>query len=138
MTSANDFNRTIIEEFRSNGGQVSGNFSGFPLLLLTTIGAKSGQERTNPLAYHQDGDRLIVMASRAGSPTNPDWFHNLVANPSVTVEVGTETFEAQAEVPLDEERDRLFAQHLQAYPSFAEYEKRTTRKMPMVALTRKS
>ena len=137
MTNANEFNRTIIEEFRSNGGQVGGNFSGFPLLLLTTIGAKSGQQRTNPLAYHRDGDRWIVMASKAGSPTNPDWFHNLVANSDVKIEVGTETIDVKATVAAREERDTLYARQVAVYPQYGEYENRTSRKIPVVILTRR-
>ena len=95
----NDFNRGLIEEFRANDGKVSGDFAGSPLLLLTTTGAKSGQERVNPVVYTTDGDRTIVIASKGGAPTNPDWFHNLVANPEVTVEVPGETFSARPASP---------------------------------------
>ena len=137
MTSMNEHNRTVIEEFRSNGGHVGGPVEGRALLLLTTIGAKSGQKRTNPLMYHMDGDRWVVFASKGGSPAHPDWFHNVEANPSVTVEVGTETFEAQIEVFLGEERNRLYAQQVELYPQFSDYEQKTTREIPAVVLTRK-
>ncbi len=140
MTNTNDRNernRLLIEEFRSNEGKVSGGFAERPLLLLSTTGAKTRQQRTNPLMYLPDGDRWLVFASKGGAPTSPDWFHNLVANPTVTVEVGTEAFEADATVVTGEERDRLYAQQTQLYPMFAEYEQRTTRKIPVVALTRK-
>ena len=137
MTNWNDRNRLIIEEFRSNQGKVGGRFAGAPLLLLTTSGAKTGQLRINPLMYLPDGDRWIVFATKGGAPSSPDWFHNLVANPDVKVEVGTEIFEAIATVPTGGERDRLYARQAELYPLFAEYEQRTTRKIPVVALTRK-
>ena len=133
---ANDWNSKIIEEFHANGGKVGGPFEGAPLLLLTTTGAKSGQRRTTPLVYMPDGDRMIIFASKAGAPTNPDWYHNLVAHPQVTVEVGTETFEAQAIVITGEERDRLYAQQAARNPGFAEYETKTTRLIPVIALER--
>ena len=140
MTNTNDRNernRLLIEEFRNNEGKVSGSFAERPLLLLSTTGAKTGQQRINPLMYLPDGDRWLVFASKGGAPTSPDWFHNLVAHPIVTVEVGTEAFEADATVITGEERDRLYAQQAQLYPMFAEYEQRATRKIPVVALTRK-
>jgi deazaflavin-dependent oxidoreductase (nitroreductase family) len=136
MPDANDWNRGIIDEFRANGGQVGGQFAGAPLLLLTTTGAKSGLPRTNPMMYLADGDRLVVFASKAGAPTNPDWYHNLVANPTATVEVGTDRYEVDATVTTGEERDRLFARQAGLYPGFAEYEEKTTRTIPVVALTR--
>ena len=137
MTSRNDRNRPLIEEFRSNQGKVSGHFADAPLLLLGTSGAKTGQPRTNPLMFLPDGDRWIVFASKGGDPTSPDWYHNLVANPNVTVEVGTETFEAVATVLTDDERDGLFARQAELYPMYAEYQQRTTRMIPVVALTRR-
>ena len=137
MTNMNDRNRGIIEEFRSNEGKVGGGFAGRPLLLLATSGAKTGKLRTNPLMYLQDGDRWIVFASRGGAPKNPDWFHNLVANPVVTVEVDTEAFEGHAEAVIGDERDRLYARQAELYPQFGEYQSRTTRKIPVIALTRK-
>jgi deazaflavin-dependent oxidoreductase (nitroreductase family) len=133
---ANDWNTRIIDEFRANKGQVGGQFVGAPMLLLTTTGAKSGRQRTNPMMYLADRDRLIVFASKAGAPTNPDWYHNLVANPDVTVEVGAETFEATAETLIGAERDALYATQAERYPGFAEYEAQTTRVIPVVALRR--
>ena len=136
MTDWNDFNQQLIAEYRANGGQVTGQFAGAPLLLLTTIGAKSGQSRTTPLAYTADGDRLLVIASKGGAPTHPDWYHNLVANPEVTVELETETFPARATVPDGEERDRLFDQMAAQMPGFADYQRNTTRRIPVVVLER--
>ena len=132
----NDYNRHLIEEFRANGGKVSGQFEHTPLLLLTTIGAKSGQCRTTPLGYMPEGDRLIVIASSGGAPTHPDWYHNLVAHLQVTVEVGTETFDAIAVVAEDEERDRLWTKGVALYPSLAEHQAKTTRQIPVIALSR--
>ena len=132
----NDYNLHLIEEFRANGGKVSGQFEHTPLLLLTTIGAKSGQCRTTPLGYMPEGDRLIVIASSGGAPTHPDWYHNLVAHPQVTVEVGTEAFDAIAVVAEDEERDRLWTKGVALYPSLAEHQAKTTRQIPVIALSR--
>ena len=137
MTTWNERNLVVITEFRSNGGKLGGNFEGAPVLLISTKGAKTGLSRTNPLMYLPDGDRLIVFASKAGAPTSPDWFHNLVANPVVTLEVGTETFEADAEMVSSQERDRLYARQAELYPRFGEYETKTSRRIPVVALTRK-
>ena len=130
------FNQQIIEEFRANAGKVGGQFEGAPMLLLTTTGAKTGRRLTSPLVYAQDGDRLLVFASKAGAPTNPAWYHNLVANPTVTVEVGAETFEARATVVTGEERDRLYAEQAKRMPGFATYQQNTTRVIPVVALER--
>jgi deazaflavin-dependent oxidoreductase (nitroreductase family) len=135
--SAEDRNRPVIEEFRANAGRVGGRFEGIPLLLVTTTGARSGRTRVNPVTYLPDGERLIVFGSMGGAPTNPDWYHNLVANPLVGVEVGEERFEAEAEVVTGEERDRLYARQVARNPQFAEYERRTTRRIPVVALTRR-
>ena len=129
-----DFNTAIIEEFRANGGKVGGPFEGGTLLLLHTTGARSGQERVNPLVYARDGDNYLVFASKAGAPTNPDWFHNVVANPDVTAEVGTETLAFRARVAEDDERDRLWARQKELMPGFADYEARTTRRIPVVVL----
>ncbi len=137
MADRQDWNRAIIEEFRANGGKVGGMWEGRHLLLLTTTGAKSGQRRTNPTVYLHDGDRLLVFASKAGAPTNPDWYHNLLAHPQVTVEVGSETYEATATVLSGEERDRLYARQAQASPQFADYQAKTTRKIPVIALERR-
>lgn len=134
--SPHDFNQSIIAEFRANGGKVGGPFAGAPLLLLTTTGAKSGRRHTTPVMYNTDGDRLLVFASKGGAPTNPAWYHNLVANPQVTVEVGTERFDANAVALQGEERDRLYARHAAQYPGFAEYQEKTTRTIPVVALER--
>ena len=137
MSSYQDFNQMIIAEFRANGGKVGGQFASSPLLLLHTIGAKSGQPRTNPLAYVTDGDRFVVIASKGGGPRNPDWYHNLLAHPVVTVELGSERFEARA-TPVTEgpERDRLYAKMVERNPGFADYEQNTTRKIPAVILER--
>jgi len=136
MNSPNDWNKKTIEEFRANGGKVGGQFEGKPLLLLHTTGAKSKQPRINPVAYIADGDRLAVIASKGGAPTNPDWYHNLVANPRVTVEVGTEKCQAQATIAAEPERTRLYKQMVSVMPGFADYERNTTRIIPVIVLTR--
>ncbi len=133
-----DFNRSIIEEFRANDGRVGGQFEGSSVLLLTTTGARTGESRTTPVVYMQDGERMIVFASKAGAPTHPAWYHNLLANPTVTVEVGSETVDATAVVITGEERDRLFDRQAGRYPQFAEYAQKTTRRIPVVALERNS
>jgi deazaflavin-dependent oxidoreductase (nitroreductase family) len=135
MSSPYSYNQSVIEAFRKNGGSVPGPNR---LLLLTTTGARSGQPRTNPLAYSTDGDRLVVAASKGGAPSNPDWFRNLLANPIVTVELGGETFQARATVADEQERDRLYARHAELMPGFADYETKTTRKIPIVLLERLS
>ena len=137
MANRNDWNRQIIEEFRANGGKVGGMWEGRPLLLLTVTGAKTGQHRTHPVMYLRDGDRLLVFASKGGAPTNPDWYHNLVVHPEVTVEVGNETYEATATVLSGQERDQFYAKQAQLYPQFADYQASTTRKIPVVALERR-
>jgi deazaflavin-dependent oxidoreductase (nitroreductase family) len=129
-----DFNTAIIEEFRANGGRVGGPFRGAPMLLLHTTGARSGRERVNPLVYATDGDNYVVFGSKAGAPTHPDWFHNLVANPDVTIEVGTETVPHRARVAEGEEHERLWSRQKQAMPGFADYEAGTTRRIPVVVL----
>jgi deazaflavin-dependent oxidoreductase (nitroreductase family) len=130
----NDWNRKIIEEFRANEGRVGGNFAGRPLLLLHHHGARTGIERVNPLAYQKVGDTYAVFGSRGGSPRNPDWYYNLVANPDVVVEVGTETIPVHAHVAEGEERERIWERQKQLNPGFAEYEKRTGREIPVVVL----
>lgn len=132
------FNDSIISEFRQHQGEVGGPFKGAPMLLLTTTGAKSGMERTNPMMYLPDGDRYLVFASYAGRDENPAWYHNLVANPTVTVEVGNDRFAATAQVLQRSERDKFYAQQTALYPGFADYEKKTSRIIPVVALTRAS
>jgi deazaflavin-dependent oxidoreductase (nitroreductase family) len=136
MADANDWNTKIIEEFRANDGKVGGNFEGAPLLLLHTKGAKTGQDRVHPIMYLQAGDRYAVFASYAGAPSNPAWFNNLVANPDVTVEMGSETFKAHATVAERPERDRLYRQQAERYPGFAAYEAKTDRVIPVVLLER--
>ena len=131
-----DWNRQIIEEFRSNGGKVGGSFAGAPLLLLTTTGARSGIARTTPVMYLPDGERLIIFASKAGASTNPDWYHNLVAHFEATVEVGSETFKVTAVEVTGEERDQLYARQAALYSGFAAYEAKTTRRIPVIALQR--
>lgn len=131
-----NWNKQVIAEFRENGGKVGGMFEGAPLLLLTTTGAKSGQPRLSPLAYSTDDDNLVIIASKAGAPEHPAWFHNIRANPEVTVEVGTETFPARASVPSGAERRRLYDQMAAKMPNFAEYELKTTREIPVVVLER--
>jgi deazaflavin-dependent oxidoreductase (nitroreductase family) len=134
--AANDWNTKIIAEFRANEGRVGGNFEGAPMTLLTTTGAKSGLQRTSPMMYLPDGDRVLVFASAAGADASPSWYHNLVANPTVTVEIGTETYEATATPLTGAERDAKYAEQAKLYPGFAEYEKKTSRVIPVVALTR--
>ena len=136
MTDLNEFNRTLIEEFRANGGKVTGMFERSPLVILTTTGAKSGQARTFPVVYTRDGDRLVVVASKGGSDQNPAWYHNLVANPTVTVELPDETYQARAVVVEGDERDRLYRAHADRMPQFDEYQAKTSRRIPVVALER--
>ena len=137
MAEVNNWNKKIIEEFRANGGKVGGNFAGRTLLLLHTKGAKSGQERINPVAYTKDGERLVIIASKGGAPTNPAWYHNIVANPQVTIEVGTEQFQADATIPAEPERTRLYDQMVEVMPGFGEYRLKTTRQIPVIVLAPK-
>lgn len=136
MSSPNNWNQATIDEFRANSGKVGGTFEGKTLLLLHTIGAKSGQERVNPTAYVKDGDRLVIIASKGGAPTNPDWYYNLLAHPVVTVEVGTEQFQVRAAVASEPERTRLYNKMVEMMPSFADYRRKTTRVIPVITLTR--
>ena len=133
-----DFNKKIIAEFRANQGKVGGQFAGMPLLLLTTKGAKSGVSRTNPLAYLRDGDRYVIIASYAGAPKNPPWYHNLVAHPNVRVEIGGQSFDARAEVVKEPERSALYQKVEAAMPVFSEYKRKTQRVIPVIALQRTS
>jgi deazaflavin-dependent oxidoreductase (nitroreductase family) len=134
-----DWNRRIIEEFRANAGRVGGPFEGMPILLLHHRGARTGIERVNPLAYQQlEGDAIAVFGSKGGAPTNPDWFHNLVANPDARVEVGIETYEVRARVADDEERQRIWERQKKDRPAFADYETKTSRQIPVVILERVS
>jgi deazaflavin-dependent oxidoreductase (nitroreductase family) len=134
MAEVNDWNTQIIEEFRANGGKVGGPFEGAPLLLLHTTGAKTGQARINPVMYQADGDNLVVFASKAGAPTSPDWYHNLVANPRASIEVGDKTLKVVARVVDGETRERLWSTQKERYPGFAEYEAKTDRQIPVVVL----
>lgn len=135
MSEANERNQKIINEFRANGGKVGGYFEGKSLLLLHTKGAKSGQERINPVACVKDGDRYVVIASKGGAPTNPDWYYNLVAHPDVTIEVGTQTFQVRAAVAEEPERTRLYNQMVEMMPGFDDYRRKTTRVIPVMVLT---
>jgi deazaflavin-dependent oxidoreductase (nitroreductase family) len=134
-TSQADFNTQIIDEFRANEGRVGGMFEGMPLLLLHHTGARSGTSRINPLAYLSDGERYVVFASKAGAPTNPDWYHNLKAQPDVTIEVGTKKTDAVAHEATGEERDRLYGMMAEQSPQFGEYEQKTSRVIPVIILT---
>ena len=136
MSSPNSFNVGVIAEFRANEGRVGGPFQGAQMILLTTTGAKSGQPRISPLVYTSDGDRFVIIASKGGAPTNPDWYHNIVANPEVTAEVGTEKFQARATVAEEPEHTRLYDAQAALMPNFAEYQQKTTRKIPVVVLER--
>jgi len=135
----NAINVDVIEQFHKNDGKIeSGMFKGARLLLLTTTGARSGQTRVNPLAFTRDGGNYVVIASKGGAPSNPDWYRNLVAHPDVTVEVsttsGTERFSARARVAQGEERERLYAAQATVMPGFAEYQRKTSRQIPVVVL----
>jgi len=134
--SMTDFNAQIIEQFRANAGKLGGGFEGAPMVLLTTRGAKSGNLRTTPLVYFSEGDRVYIFGSKAGAPTNPAWYHNLIANPRVTVEIGPETYEADAVEVTGAERDRIFAAHAAKMPGFNEYQAKTTRQIPVIELRR--
>jgi deazaflavin-dependent oxidoreductase (nitroreductase family) len=134
--SASDWNRQVIDEFRANGGKVEAFEGRQPLLLLHHTGAKSGAERINPLAYLPVSDGFAVFGSKAGGPTNPDWYHNLRANPDAIVEVGTETIPVRARAAVGEERDRIWEQQKRVNSNFADYERKTTRPIPVVVLER--
>ncbi|HEY8624955.1 MAG TPA: nitroreductase family deazaflavin-dependent oxidoreductase [Solirubrobacteraceae bacterium] len=134
-TSPADFNTQIIDEFHANQGRVGGMFEGTPLLLLHHTGAKSGQSRVTPLVYLADDGRYVVFASKAGAPTNPDWYHNLKAHPDVTFEIGDETIDAVTSEATGEERDRLFRSQAALSPQFGEYEKKAGRVIPVMVLT---
>src|SRR6476661_4697533 len=136
--SATDYNQSIIDEFRAGDGKVGGRFEGFPLVLLHHTGAKSGIERVNPLAYQRLGDDSIaVFASKGGAPTNPDWFHNLVANPTTSIEIGAERYRVKARVATGEERERIWKAQKKAVSNFAKYETTAgSREIPVVVLDR--
>ncbi len=138
MSEANDWNQKVIEEFRANGGKVGGPFSGASMILLTTTGAKSGRRHTTPLVYQKDGDRIVVFGSKGGAPSHPAWFHNLVANPDVTIEVKGEKIPVRARVPEADERKKLYAAQAAMMPAFADYQTKTKRKIPVIVLKRKA
>jgi deazaflavin-dependent oxidoreductase (nitroreductase family) len=133
-----DFNAQIIAEFRANRGRVGGRFEGATLLLLHTTGAKSGTPRTNPVAYLADGGRYVVFASKAGAPTDPGWYHNLRAHPDVSIEVEDRTIEVTASEVTGSERDRLYDRQTERSPQFADYQAKTERVIPVIALTPRS
>jgi len=135
MSTPDDFNEQVIEEFRANEGRVGGPFDGAPLLLLHHLGARSGTERVTPLAYLADGDRYVIYASKSGAPTHPAWYHNLRAHPDVTIEVGTRTVEVTAREANGPERDRLYEAQAAANPAFAAYQEQTERVIPVVILS---
>ncbi|MGI5238247.1 nitroreductase family deazaflavin-dependent oxidoreductase [Dactylosporangium sp. CA-139066] len=129
-----DWNDKIIEEFRANEGKVGGPFEGAPLLLLHTVGARSGQNRVNPMMYQAVEGGYAVFASKGGAPTNPDWYHNLLANPRARAEIGTGEVDVVARVAEGDERERIWSAQKAAYPGFADYESKTTRQIPVVIL----
>jgi len=136
LPDVNDFNAKIIEEFRANGGKLGGPFEGAPVLLLHHTGAKSGTQRVNPVAYRTVGDSIAIFGSKGGAPTNPDWYYNLRAHPETSVEVGTETIPVVARVADDAERAPIWEAQKRDNPGFADYEKQTTRQIPIVILER--
>ena len=138
MTIVQDWNTQIITEFRANEGRVGGPFKGMTVLLLTHTGARSGKQRTNPLVYYAEGDTLYIFASKGGAPSNPDWYHNLAANPAATIEVGTDKYNVEAEIITGPERDRIYAANAEKVPTFGQYQKNTSRTIPVVALRRKN
>jgi deazaflavin-dependent oxidoreductase (nitroreductase family) len=131
-----EFNRKIIDEFRQNGGTAGGMFEGVPLVLVHHVGAKSGTERIAPLGYYREGERVFVYASKGGADEHPAWYHNLIANPKTTIELGAETYEVVAKVLTGAERDEFYAKQAAAQPQFAEYQTKTTRVIPVVELER--
>ena len=131
-----DFNQQVIEEFRGNGGIVGGPFAGAPMILVTHTGAKSGTVRTTPLACSRDGDDVVIIASMGGAPTHPQWYHNMIANPEVGVEIGTDSYRATVTEATGAERDRLFAAQAAIMPNFDEYQAKTSRLIPVLVLRR--
>jgi deazaflavin-dependent oxidoreductase (nitroreductase family) len=136
MSELSDFNERVIKEFRANSGKVGGQMANTPLLLLTTTGAKSGRSLTRPLAYTKDGESIVVIASYAGAPKSPPWYHNLVANPVANVELGSERFQVRATVTSGNQRQMLFERQAEQMPVFAGYQKKTTRQIPVILLDR--
>jgi len=137
MPDANDWNRQVIDEFRANGGRVGGMFEGMPMVILHTVGRKSGEERLNPLAYQELDDGWAVFASKAGAPTHPDWYHNILAEPEVSIEIGSETVLVTARVAVGDERERIWSTQKANVPQFAEYEQTAEgREIPVIVLER--
>src|SRR4051794_36940662 len=134
MAGPNDWNQSIIDEFRANHGKLGGNFEGAPVLLLHSTGAKSGKERVHPMMYQAVDGGYAVFASKAGAPTNPDWYYNLRAHPSASIEIGDDTITVQAREATGDERERIWETQKQRYPGFADYESKTTRTIPVVIL----
>jgi deazaflavin-dependent oxidoreductase (nitroreductase family) len=137
MSRAGDYNAQNIAEFRRNHGRVGSYFEGAPLLLLHTVGRRSGKPRTNPMMYLKDGERYVVFASKGGADTHPDWYYNLMAHPDVQIEVGDETIDVHAEEITGLEHDTIYKRHATLYPQFADYQRKTKRIIPVVALTKK-
>lgn len=137
-TQLDQMNEQVLAEFRANGGKVGGRFEGAPVILLHHKGAKSGKERVNPLVYSEDGERFVIIASKAGAPSHPDWYHNLKAHPDITVEVGTQTLRVRAEEVHGPERQRLFDAQAETMPYFKDYEKAAAgiREIPVFVLMR--
>ena len=135
MSRTDDFNAHNIAEFRKNHGKVGGYFAGAPLLLLHTVGRRSSKPRVNPVMYLKDGERYIVFASKGGADTHPDWYHNLVAHPDVQIEVGDDTIDVHAEEIKGREHDLLYKRQAALYPAFADYQRKTKRIIPVVALS---
>ena len=137
-SDTNDFNRGVIEEFRANAGKVGGRFEGAPMILVHHFGAKSGTERISPLVYQSVGEDFAVFASKGGAPTDPQWYHNVVAHPAITVEVGNDTWDVLARVATGDERERIWSKQKQLMPGFADYEERAKgiREIPVVVLER--
>ena len=137
MVDMNEFNKQVIEEFRANAGKVGGQFEGAPMVLVHHVGAKSGTERITPLVYQADGDDWVIFASKAGAPDNPAWYHNLMANPATTIEVGTDTIDVNVTAAEGDKRTRLWEAQKAAMPQFAEYESATDREIPVLVLRRR-
>ena len=137
MSRSDDYNAANIAEFRSNHGKVGGYFEGAPLLLLHTLGARSGRPRVNPVMYLKDGKRYVVFASKGGADSNPDWYYNLRAHPDIKIEVGDDTIDVRAEEVRGPERDKLYGRQSTLYPRFADYQRKTKRVIPVIALTEK-
>ena len=134
MADRDNWNQNIINEFHSNDGKVGGMFEGQPLLLLHTVGRRSGKERVNPLMYQQRGDDYVVFASKGGAPENPDWYYNLISNPEASIEVGKKTISVRGYMVQGDERDKIWKSWTREFPQFAEYEEKTDREIPVIRL----